>query len=584
MRKALVLLVLVFGLRAAWADDGSGSEGEHGSAEEHHEGSAAPEEHHEGSGSAVEDHHVGSAAAAPVAEHHEPAHDPREGTAADPDKDHDGIPDTQEEDYDAGDPPTDPYDDDGDGVVSAEELALEAEDKADFADIPDDVDEKTLDGRHGDDELKPSLSIEAFQKLVRITKKIVLAKMEKKIAYKAAKKMQNFSLLVVGFSALGLLLLFMPLALRKKYPGKGGMLFKYSALASIVFIVTVNLFGGVIYGYRTVQGAVSNQTNPSIAIAAGTFDTLDDNAGYFITMGKELFAPTLDQMKKHPDEQPGALILENGVKVVKDAKVFISIAKLFKKIDFLLAILPIILMGVTLLLFVLALRPTLTEIVKLPATAAAGDAAAGRDVTSRAFKRVFGEMKATVCTIAVLVAITLLSGVILGFVVKPAIMALLDYFALAVSYLQYVEGASSGTVFLTLFGVILFLVLNLASLILSMAFFLGKCQKIFQARFNDGTPIKNHARFFKWGIPSVLLVQLFPLLFILVAEKVLDWLNNSSREGITNAANVPWTKLLLAGPIFLVAGYLVMFWAFRGIKAIRFLFSYKVKPKAPKAS
>ena len=90
---------------------------------------------------------------------------------------------------------------------------------------------------------------------------------------------------------------------------------------------------------------------------------------------------------------------------------------------------------------------------------------------------------------------------ILGKIVKPALDALLGYFSLAVKYLQFVEGASSGSCSSTLFGVILFLVLNLATLILSMSFFLGKSQKIFQARFNDGTPIATHKRFFKWGDP-----------------------------------------------------------------------------------
>ena len=37
---------------------------------------------------------------------------------------------------------------------------------------------------------------------------------------------------------------------------------------------------------------------------------------------------------------------------------------------------------------------------------------------------------------------------------------------------------------------------------------------------------------------------------------------------------------MLAGPFFLVAAFALLFWAARGFKAIGFLFSYKVKPKA----
>ncbi|MBA3539629.1 MAG: hypothetical protein H0T79_08355 [Deltaproteobacteria bacterium] len=497
----------------------------------------------------------------------------------DGDLDNDGVKDTEEAGYDPEDPPTDPFDEDGDGVVEPDEVAMREENNALFKDIPDDVDDAALEGRSEDSELTPSITVEDFRKLVRITKKIVLDKMEKKIAHKSAQKMQKFSLIVVGFSALGLLLLLMPLALGKKYPGQGALLFKYSALAALVFIVTVNMFGGVIYGFRIVQGAMSSYTNPSTAIAAGTFDTLDDNADSYVTTGKELFGPSLDQMKKDPDAQPAAILIENGMKVVQDAKVFMSIAKLFKKVDFIFGILPIVLMAVTLLLFVLAIRPTLTEIVKLPAAAAAGNATAGKDVMKKSMGRVIGELKATVCTIGILIVLTLISGAILGQIVKPAIGALLEYFSLAVSYLQFVEGASSGMVFMTLFGVILFLILNLATLILSMAFFLGKSQKIFQQRFNEGTPLATHTRFFKWGVPSVLLVQVFPLLFVIVAGKGLAWLNDSSREGILDAEKVSWSKILLSGPLFLVVAFIILFWAVRGLKAIKFLATYKVKAK-----
>ena len=113
------------------------------------------------------------------------------------------------------------------------------------------------------------------------------------MAKSAAKKMATFSLGVFAFSLLGLLLLAMPLVLVKKYPGKQGVLFKYSALAALTFFLTVNLFGGVLYGMKTVQGALGSATNPGLAIASGTFDTLDENAEDYIVMGKELFVPTL---------------------------------------------------------------------------------------------------------------------------------------------------------------------------------------------------------------------------------------------------------------------------------------------------
>jgi hypothetical protein len=177
--------------------------------------------------------------------------------------------------------------------------------------------------------------------------------------------------------------------------------------------------------------------------------------------------------------------------------------------------------------------------------------------------------------------LTLVSSFVLGEIVAPALDALLRYFSLALSYLQFVPDASSGLVFITLFGVILFLVLNLAALILSMSFFLGKSQKIFQQRFNSGVPVAAHAHFFKWGVPSVLLVQILPWLFALIAGTVLGKINDSMTAGITDATQISWGKLMMAGPVFLIVGFALAFWAGRGVKAIAFLQRYKVKAPPP---
>ena len=494
------------------------------------------------------------------------------------DVDGDGVPDADEE-FDEDDPPTDPFDADGDGVVEPEELAVRGEFIAAFKDIPNEADVEAIQHRPAASEMLPSLTVEKFRELVRLAKKVVLEKMMVKIEKKSEKKMRTFSYIVFGIAGLGILLLLLPLALAKKYPGQGKLLFKYSALAAITFMVTVSLFGGVLMGLRTVQGALSSYTNPSIAIAGGTFDTLDNNAEDFIGMGKELFGPSLEQMRKHPEEQPLEIILDNGLRIVKDAKVFVSIKNMFKKIDFVFGMIPIVLTLVTLILFVLAIRPTLVEIVKMPAVAAQGGGPVGKDVVRNSLRRVVGEFKATLCTIGVLVVLTLVSSFVLGKIVEPALRAFLEYFAHSVKYLAFTKDASSGLVFVSLFAVILFLVFNLATLILSMALFLGKSQKIFQHRFNDGAPLATHLRFFRWGVASVLLVQLFPMVFAMVATGLLQFINDRFIEGATEAEAVSWTKLLLMGPLILVAVFLVMFWAVRGIKAIKFLATYKVKPK-----
>ncbi|NVB81102.1 MAG: hypothetical protein HOV81_22085 [Kofleriaceae bacterium] len=575
---AVLGLVLAFG--PAWAEDEpaadeSAQPAEHAEpAQEPAEGTPA-EEHH---GSAEAEEHPGAAEA------HEPAAtEAGEPAAAEPAAEHhEAEPAHDEATTDEGEEPYVKFDADGDGTSDPE---LEKEYTDALAGYVEEIDpekvDEVLDARPDDAELMPSITAADFQKIVRVVKKVVLAKMEKKMARSAARKMEKFSIGVFAFSLLGVLLLAMPLVLGKKYPGKQGTMFKYSALAAVTFFLTVNLFGGVLYGMKTAQGALGSATNPGLAIASGTFDTLDENAEDYIVMGRELFVPTLMQLEGNSDEQPAALLIENGKKIVEDAKVFVSVAKMFKKLDFVFQILPIVLFVVSMLLFALAIRPTLTEIIKLPVRAAAGEVGAGSATTKKAMKRVWGELLATSCTVVVLTVLTILSAAILGQIVKPALDALLGYFSLAVTYLQFVEGASSGVVFLTLFGVVLFLALNLATLILSMSFFLGKCQKIFQQRFNDGVAVGAHRKFFKWAIPSVLFVQLFPLLFVLVAEFALDKINDTLMSGIKDADAVPWTKIMLAGPLFLVVAFALLFWAARGFKAIGFLAGYKIRKVDP---
>jgi hypothetical protein len=530
-------------------------------------------------GEAAGEHHDGATATEHQGEADPRSHHDQAAASDAADRDDDGDDDAD------GEAPYDQFDVDGDGKADHE---LKREYEEAFAGIPQTIDtgavDQELDARPEDKQLLPSITIDQFRTAVRVARKVVLDRMEAKMANSAAKKLNRFARFVFLFSLAGVLLLAMPLVLARRYPGKRGILFKYSGLAALTFFVTVNLFGGVLVAMRATQAAMGSAANPSLAIAAGTFDTLDRNAEEYIDMGKELFVPTLEQMRGDRDEQPSVLLLENGQKIIKDAKVFVGIAKMVKKLDFLFQVLPIVLFGVTMILFGIAIRPTLAEIVKLPLRAAAGEAGIGREVTAKAMRRVWGELRATVCTIAVLVVLTLVSGFVLGRVVSPALDALLGYFSRAVTYLQFVDGASSGLVFLTLFGVILFLVLNVAMLIVSMSFFLGKSQKIFQAKFNDGLPVKTHARFFKLGVPAVLLVQLFPWLYALIADKVLLAIDHSVLDGVSDANQVSWTKLLLAGPAFLVVGFIVAFWAARGGKAIGFLFGYKVKPRiAPPA-
>lgn len=474
------------------------------------------------------------------------------------------------------------FDADGDGKMEPEEAELAKETAEAFKDIASDVTELPPGGI---DIQHPSMTPEQFKNLVRLAKAKVLTRLKAKMAKKQDAKMAKIGRYIAYFSLSGLLLLLLPLGLKNKYPGKTGMLFKYSGLAALTFIVTVNLFGGVVLGMRTAQGAVGSMTNPQLKVAEGFFDSLADGADKYVPLGKDLFGPTLRSLSSSSageGEQPIVALLDNGQKLMSQAKVFTSIAKTVKKMDSVFAAIPIVLLCVTMLLFVLALRPTLTEIIKMPGNVAAGEAAAGKAAVKNAGKRVVGEVWATLSTIGVLIGLSLIATVVLGRLLEPALDLMIQYFAVGVVYLQVKVGASTGLIFVSLIGVVIFLALNLAAIILGMAFFLGKAQKVFQARFHDKTPLAAHARFWKWGTASVLATMVVPLVFMLIAAFGIDKLNDKIIAGAADVTQIGWGKLLVIGPMILVFGFLLFFWAARGVKAIKFLFTYKVKPAVAK--
>src|SRR5207237_6428805 len=133
--------------------------------------------------------------------------------------------------------------------------------------------DKELDARPHDKQMLPSITVEQFRKAVDMARKVVLGRMEQKMARKAAQRLRDFTWAFFFISLAGFLLLLMPVFLANKYPGKMGVMFKYSALAAVTFCLTVNLFGGVLIALRTTQTALGTATNPAMAVAAGTFDT-----------------------------------------------------------------------------------------------------------------------------------------------------------------------------------------------------------------------------------------------------------------------------------------------------------------------
>lgn len=287
-----------------------------------------------------------------------------------------------------------------------------------------------------------------------------------------------------------------------------------------------------------------------------------------------LLAPTLYQLQ-NAGEQPTVLLLENGKKLLEGARVFVAIGKLVKSLDFVFAVLPMVLLVLTLALFVRSIWPTLYEIIRLPTTVASGTTNA-QTVVRNAARRIGGELLVALCTVGVLFALTIISSEILGAVVKPAVYLTIEFFGTAVLYMQLVPDASGGLVFDSLCGIILFLAFNLIVIIIAVSVYLGKAQRMFQLRFHDHQPLRGHADFWKWGTLAVIGVQLVPLVYMLFASWAIDKLEDRWISGVSDPADMPWTKVMLVGPILLLAGFGLALWGGRALRGLSYLLGYKL--------
>src|SRR2546423_5332131 len=165
MRQRAGLVVVAASMGVACGFSGLRAEGE---------GSA------EGSAEQAEQHH--EAAPVEAEQHHEAA--PVEAQAADSDDDDDAA---------AANVPYNKFDLDGDGKADpAVEKEYDDAMEGISATIDTDVVDKELEARPADQEMKPSMTVDEFRKVVRIVKKVVLGRMEKKMAKSSAKKMRQF--------------------------------------------------------------------------------------------------------------------------------------------------------------------------------------------------------------------------------------------------------------------------------------------------------------------------------------------------------------------------------------------------------
>ena len=420
----------------------------------------------------------------------------------------------------------------------------------------------------------------ALRQVVKQVRGKVLDKISDRIAAKQGQKLDRIAIVLSLFACCGVFLLAMPLVLKKKYPHQTRVLWKYSALAALLFFLAVNLFALVLFTMRGTQSALGKYTNPQVKLVSSTFDLVEEKAEDMADIGPILIEPTLASLTGDSDAPILTIMLENVQKLKNDMTVFTTVGNFFKKLNWVFGMLPILFIGLAIFLFAKVAKPTLLEIVKLPERAASGERGVVGHTVRLTLRNVWAEAKATFATVGVLMLMTLVAAFLLGYVLQPAIEIFMAYLAVCFMYVQIAPDASSFWILFSLMGSIMFLVLNLAVIILTTAFFLGKCQKIFQKRFREGIPLAAHGRFWKWGVLSALWAQVLPVLYILASVPAIGWFVEKSVERFLNENTQNWAFILGTGPAMFIVTFLLVFWVGRGVSALGFLAKYKVEGEA----
>lgn len=411
----------------------------------------------------------------------------------------------------------------------------------------------------------------ALRRVLGVVEARTVARFQARIEAKQAESLARIATILVLLPLLGLFLFFMPFGLSRKHPGKMGVLFRSSAIAAALFMVTGYLFAAVLLVLRIVQTTASNQVNPQIAIIRGAFSSLTNNIDKLSRIGPRLLEPTMQQLADQPEEGNLALaLLENAQRFRRDVDVFQNVASFFKWVSGLLGFLPNLLAVIAVALFAWTVRHVFIDIVRMPSEAASGSQGAVSGVAKGTVKRLGRELQVTFFQVLALFVITLLVGVLLNLTVAPAISSFLAEVIATFLYVQSVRGISRFMVYFALISTLVFLLLNVALSVVASTLFLGKTQKIFREKFHDGVPFKAHARFFKWGLIAVVWALVLPLIYVYIADRAID-------AGVDQLVgrSPPWTTALVIVPAALLGGWLLVFWAARGLKAIKFIATYK---------
>ena len=415
-----------------------------------------------------------------------------------------------------------------------------------------------------------------------------------------AAQLKSLRRILIALAVLGVIgslaVLLMPLFLARRYPHHKGLLWKASSIAAATFALTIVMLGATLLVMRLAQGAIAtDSTSPKMRLAEGAFDVLGQQE--YIEGFSELSKVRLDFIKgplrnivsgdpekqaeyasfiayvathwsKILEEPELKNIAKNASKLESHAGSFRSVIGFYKKVDWLMGLVPILLAILAVLLYLLPVKDTLVEIASAPARAAASGELSPTGMMSKAKDTVFAELKSVLPFLAMVLVLLPLTGVFLAIAVKPLIDLLLSYFLLTMFYILFAE-ASPFVLYASLGGAIMLLVAILAVYILGMVFFIGTVRKILRSLFHFRHRVSEYKKFWLWGSLSMLWILLLPVGFVMGLDYVAFELFEPNVESLG-------AKDMMLVPVTALIAFPVLFWAARGFKALGFIKKYPV--------
>ena len=436
----------------------------------------------------------------------------------------------------------------------------------------------------------------------------VLTRKERTVQQKNLRRIAIGLGIVAGIGFLGML--FMPLGLERRAPNQAG-LWASSFLAAIVFAITFSMLGASLLALQAAQAEVSiSATSPKLQSAEGAFAGLerDRYIGGLSRLSRErldsIKVPLRGLFEGARAEQHGHVAIvpdmadhwtrllgepelrsaaSNAEKLDSHASSLGFIMRAARKMDWLLGIIPIFLMGLAVLLYLAPFKGMLGEIASAlpdPAQSAshrivgvvakAGRAAQprSRHVARATRAMAWAELKSIVPFLLVLVVFLAITGFFLAMTVRPLMEILVCYSLRAAFYVAFSD-ATTYVLYLSLGALMVLFVMCIALYVTALIRFIGKTRKLLRSKFHYRQPFMEHGRFFGIGSLSILGVLLFPVAYAFGLEYVSLELLTPSLDGLDH-------NDMVMVPVVAVLAFPVLFWAARGFKALGFVTGYQV--------